>query len=667
MPGISFHRLRAFWRRMSLLDRIAAAVLLLYLLARVVGRMRPQYPLPWLLGFLALVALLYLLVRALGWMRTHVLWSLRNRLIVAYLFIAVVPVVLLLTMAGVAGYLSYLQLGAHLLDDGLEERTNLAAATAEVIAGAAMNLPLKDSRAAADLVLAHPSIVSLLEVAKGDLPGIRVELNVGEDLLRLPGAASGRRFTGIVQSEGKLSLKAVVAEQGPSGRAVVSVTAPISSDLLDSLAAELGPIQLTPMRVASASDTRGIFLELNGRKFVPAGQINSRRRFLDPKAYWFDLRVNGGSTLEAYAVEPGSHEVLTVPILASFSVRPSQLNHRLFASLGELGGPLVLVLVLVGATFLVLEVAALVTGIILTRTITHAVADLYEATQHVRKGDFRHRIRLQRRDQLGVLAESFNAMTGSIAELIEGQRQRQRLENELSIAREVQSQLFPQTLPSLEGVHLAAVCRAARIVSGDYYDLIRLGPTRLGIAVADISGKGISAALLMASLQAALRSQALLDGHVGTDELCRRLNRHLFFNTSDDRYATFFYAVYDSATRTLVYTNAGHVPPFYVAGEKVTALDEGGTVVGLFDDCIYTQGTIHVAPGSLLVAYSDGLTEPENVYGEEFGSRRLKEEILRRRDAQPFRLAEDLLAAAEQWGGTPEQADDMTVVVARLD
>lgn len=651
---------------MSLLDRISAAVLFVYALTRMISAMGPRLPAQRFLSFVALVALLYLVVRTIGWVHSHVLWSLRNRLIVAYLFIAVVPVVLLLTMGGVAGYLSYLQFGAHLLHDDLEERTNLALATADVIADSAMNVPA-DTHEASTGVLTRPSITALLEVAKTDLPGIRVELNDGEDLLQRPGAEPGRRFMGIVQSEGKLLLKAVVAKQGPSGRTLVSVTAPISSELLDSLPSELGPIQLTPMRLASARDTEGIFLELNGRRFVPAGQIHSRRRFLGPKAHWFDLRVNGGSSLQAFAVESGSHEVLSAPVLASFSVRPSQLNHRLFASLGELGGPLVLVLILVGATFLVLEVAALITGIILTRTITNAVADLYDATQHVRKGDFHHRIRLQRRDQLGVLAESFNAMTGSFAELIEEQRKRQRLENELSIAREVQSQLFPQALPSVEGVHLAAVCRAARIVSGDYYDLIRLGPTCVGIAVADISGKGISAALLMASLQAALRSQVLLDGHVSTAELVRRLNRHLFVNTSDDRYATFFYAVYDSTTRTLAYTNAGHVAPFYVVGEKVMALDEGGTVVGLFDDCVYTQQTIHVAPGSLLVAYSDGLTEPENVYGEEFGARRLKEEILRRRDAQPFRLAEDLLAAAEQWGGTPEQADDMTVVVARLD
>ena len=162
-----------------------------------------------------------------------------------------------------------------------------------------------------------------------------------------------------------------------------------------------------------------------------------------------------------------------------------------------------------GAVFLVIEFGSLVTGIILTRTITTAVDDLYRATQHVQAGDLTFRVRVPHRDQLAALGESFNSMTQSVSTLIEEQRKRQRLENELSIAHEVQQQLFPHTLPKLPGVELEAICRAARTVSGDYYDFIRISPTRLAIALADISGKGISAALLMANVQAALRSDVL--------------------------------------------------------------------------------------------------------------------------------------------------------------
>jgi sigma-B regulation protein RsbU (phosphoserine phosphatase) len=170
----------------------------------------------------------------------------------------------------------------------------------------------------------------------------------------------------------------------------------------------------------------------------------------------------------------------------------------------------------------------------------------------------------------------------------------------------------------------------------------------------------------MASLQAALRSTASLEASAGAAEIVSRLNKHLFRNTSDDRYATLFYAVYDSQAKTLTYTNAGHLAPFFVERGSVKSLDQGGTVVGMFEESVYTESTLSVGPGTLLVAFSDGLTEPESVYGEEFGMERLNAEVLRLRDARAARIAENLISAAEQWAGTPEQADDMTVVVARM-
>jgi phosphoserine phosphatase RsbU/P len=275
-------------------------------------------------------------------------------------------------------------------------------------------------------------------------------------------------------------------------------------------------------------------------------------------------------------------------------------------------------------------------------------------------------VHIRRRDQLGALGESFNEMTSSLSDLIEGQRSRQRLEHEVAIAREVQQQLFPQSFPSLPGLELAAVCRPARMVSGDYYDFFPLGRTRAGIVLADISGKGIFAALLMASLQAMLRSSAAVDAECGTAEVVKRVSSQLFQSTSEDRYATLFYAVYDSEAKTLTYTNAGHLAPLLITDGRVQQLDQGGMVVGVFDDSQYAQRTLDVPLGSLLVAFSDGLTEPENVYGEEFGIERLRAEILRQRALPAARLAENLVLAVEQWAGMAEQSDDMTVVVARM-
>jgi phosphoserine phosphatase RsbU/P len=206
------------------------------------------------------------------------------------------------------------------------------------------------------------------------------------------------------------------------------------------------------------------------------------------------------------------------------------------------------------------------------------------------------------------------------------------------------------------------------MVSGDYYDFIQLSPTHLVIAIADISGKGISAALLMASLQAALRSQVLVAGseHMSTAELVSRLNNHLVRNTADDRFATFFIAIYDSAARTLRYTNAGHLPSLLIADGRVTLLETGGMVLGVVEDYAYEEGSLPVPENALVVGYSDGLVEPENEYGEEFGLKRLQDAAVRVHNSAPRVVADSLMLAAEDWAGTQEQADDMTVIVARL-
>ena len=355
-------------------------------------------------------------------------------------------------------------------------------------------------------------------------------------------------------------------------------------------------------------------------------------------------------------------------MLATFNARPSRLNARIFSSLGEFSDSYKVLFIVICVIFFIIELAAFITGFVMTRRITQAVSDLYAATQYVKAGDWSHRVRIERRDQLGVLGESFNDMTGSISGLLEESKKRQRLENELSIASEVQNQLFPQTVPSVAGVELEAICKAARTVSGDYYDFIQLSPTHLAIALADISGKGISAALLMASLQAALRSQLLAVGSekMSTAELVEILNVHMVRNTADDRFATFFIAVYDSATRTLRYTNAGHLPGFLIVNGTAKHLDKGGMVLGVVEDYVYEQDSVVVPPNALLVQYSDGLVEPENVYGEEFGIRRLQEAAIRMQGSAPSAVGQSLMMAAEEWAGTPEQADDMTVIVARL-
>ena len=663
VPQLSSRRLLVFLRRTSAFDRVALAILVLYPIFRLFAFAGIRLPFTGLLFFLSFIAVIYFVVRLLPWVRNHLLWRLRNRLIVAYILIAVVPVVLLLSMAALSAYGIYLQLGAHLLHDGLQQRISMVAGDAEAIESALEDEVNRGASPYDDAILARPEVAVLIAAAHREWPETRVLLNRGQHLV---GAGNGSEYSGIIEFEHQIWIASAQKRSTHAGPLFVLVGAPVTSEFLDSLSSELGPIQMMLLQPAAQKPRTGISLEIQNRLYIPGQQVLSHRRTLPPPANWLDVKVNGASTLEALHHDPGS-DPSPAPVLASFALRPSALNRRLLTSVGAVGPLLVNLLLLAGIIFLALEMGALVTGIVLTRTITRAVGDLYDATLRVRRGDFSHRVRVHQHDQLGALGESFNEMTASVSELIQEQQQRQRLENELSIAREVQQQLFPHTLPQLPGLQLAAICRPARSVSGDYYDFIPLGTSRLGIALADISGKGISAALLMASLQASLRSNAMLDGHGGTAALVERLNHQLFKNTSDDRYATFFYAVYDSDAKTLTYTNAGHLAPFFVHAGKVQQLDEGGTVVGLFEEFSYTQGSLNVEPGSVLVAFSDGLTEPENVYGEEFGMERLKEEVMRQVNVPPPRAAENLIAAAEQWAGSAEQADDMTVVVVRMD
>ncbi len=659
MPGRIVQEGRWFLRRLTQWDRIALVIAVLFLARRIVVGLGGDLPFSGLMTFLFLLAAPYLLFRTMLWARKHALWSLRNRLIVAYLFIAVVPIVLLVATAGVSAYLLYAQLGAHIIQDDLEQRVQRVAALTDLLLGDA---PPESAGAAL-----QPGGRSrkLVDEARAELGEIRIEQDRGRELLRTPDGKERTRFSGLTMEGGEVRIRAVAA-RGPT---LISSSVALTPALLDKIAPELSSLEIILTRPAAPGERGGgLSADIAGRRFVSAGSIVSQNRRVAPATNLLDVRIPGFSQLDAMVVGAGEAAPETIPLFVSFSERPSQLNLRLFRSLGELRDVPVMILVVTGGFFLMIEVSALVVGVALTRTITRAVADLYQATERVKAADLTYRVRIQQQDQLGALGDSFNAMTSSISELLEQQRQHQRLENELAIAREVQSQLFPQKLPSLPGVELAALCRAARTVSGDYYDFIRAGPSRLALAVADISGKGISAALLMASLQASLRGQVLLDGDdsARSAELVARVNKHLFYNTSPERYATFFYALYDAETRILQYTNAGHVAPLYIAGGQVKKLEEGGMVVGLFKDCVFQQGTIEMEPGSLLVAYSDGLTEPENVYGEEFGAERLERAAVHNRHLAPNDLAQALMTAAEEWAGAAEQSDDMTVIVARM-
>jgi serine phosphatase RsbU (regulator of sigma subunit) len=284
--------------------------------------------------------------------------------------------------------------------------------------------------------------------------------------------------------------------------------------------------------------------------------------------------------------------------------------------------------------------------------------------------------------QAGLALEGIR-LAEKIAERLEAER---RLAQEMEYAKQVQSRLFPQKAPAVKTLDYAGGCIQARQVGGDYYDFLELGPGRLGLVLADIAGKGISGALLMANLQANLRSQYA----IALDDLPRLLksvNQLFHANSSDSSYATLFFGDYDDSTRRLRYANCGHLPPLLLracsktgqpvlghgvergsatlgSGNGVERLEPTCTVLGLFEDWECSVSEVDLGPGDTLVLYTDGVTEASNSEGEEFGECRLIETLSACRQVPVQSLLDKVVTAVQQFSAG-EQADDITLVVAR--
>lgn len=257
-----------------------------------------------------------------------------------------------------------------------------------------------------------------------------------------------------------------------------------------------------------------------------------------------------------------------------------------------------------------------------------------------------------------------------LAAITEEVAQRERLNREVEIAREVQERLFPQDLPAIADLDYFGACRPALGVGGDYYDFLALPDGQLGIAMGDVSGKGIGAALLMASLQASLRSEAVRSPD-NLAPVVSNVNRLVYQASTSNRYATFFYAQYDPARHELTYVNAGHNPPMLFhkssAEWQVTRLTTGGTVVGLLESFPYEQEKILLRPGDLLIAFTDGISEAMNPADEEWGEERFEAAVESFAGAKARDILEYLMRSADEFAAGAKQHDDMTLVVMRVD
>jgi phosphoserine phosphatase RsbU/P len=654
--------------------------------------------------FLSVVSIFLFCWLAFRWLRTRLLWRLRNRLIVTYVFIGVIPAVLLVAMAFVTIYLFAGQFANFVVISGIDLKLHSIESVNVAIA----------NELAARLDRGQPAVSDALiglRTNQANWKHREVCAWEGKQALPLCGASIPFAFPEfvqgpfreIVEDQGDLYLRTVAVVRNRS--LLVVSSEPVNIDLVDEIAPALGEITIYSMEEkpsATSDSTRGDAASKNGIPISFATQPSSGDHTtsqatlrplltygkLSPSTGFFDRAITFGTPLPAVNWATGQHNPNAA--LVRVQTRPSVLYNRLFAALGDFAKGIEAVLLFIAVILAIIELLALIVGMRLSRSITGAVAQLYRATQHVDRGDFSHRIPVRSADQLAELSVSFNSMTTSIEKLILEQKEKQRLENELVIAQEVQAQLFPHQISQLDSLEVHGFCRPARTVSGDYYDFLAINSEKMMLAVGDVSGKGISAALLMATIHSAVRAYSLeglpqyreasvgaalgshlmvADGAQGVEmspgALLGLLNHQLYESTPAEKYATLFLANYDSRSRRLTYSNGGHLPPIIISQDgSIRRLDQGGTVVGLFDALSFEEASLALRPGDIFLAYSDGVTEPENDFGE-FGEERLIE-LVRDRWSEPLsQITEVVTAAVDDWIGEKEQPDDITLVLAR--
>ena len=692
---------------------------LLHLFAAAWG----QYLVGWV-DFLIFIAAVLFSILAFRWLRRRILWRLRNRLIVTYVFIGVIPVVLLVAMAAFSLFLFAGQFATFVVISELNSQLRSAAAVNAAI-GNEIAAGLEHSKS--------PSAESLAGLKKRDRAWGRRHVRAwqGARALPLPSDVpsgsldypafldssdnefasmirAGKPFREIVRDHGKLYLRAVCVLNIGSQNLTVVTSEPLDRDLVSKVAESLGEITLfsaideTPASKNPAGDAKSAPQTSFSMQKNSNGVVMSEGKGADAKqlpatfavgtvpaaSNFLDQELPFVTPLSAVDWTTGKSDHAGALMVRT---RPSMLYGHLFAALGEFATVIEEALIGVAIFFAIIELIALIIGGRMTRTVTAAVAQLHDATMHIDRGDFSHRIPVKSNDQLAHLALSFNSMTASIERLIEDQKQKQRLENELAIAQEVQAQLFPRQISQLESLEVHGFCRPARTVSGDYYDFLTASSHKLILAVGDISGKGISAALLMATIHSAVRAYSVEslpqmrepvavgavagagrvmatwpEGiEISPGALLGLLNHQLYESTPPEKYATLFLAIYDGRSHHLTYSNGGHLPPILIAEDgAIRRLEAGGTVVGLFDNMTYDEGSVQMHPGEIFLAYSDGVTEPENDFGE-FGEQRLIDLVRDNRDLPLPQISQIVTTAVETWIGDNEQPDDVTLVLAR--
>ena len=646
--------------------------------------------------------------------KRRLLWRVRRRLTLSYIFIGFVPVLLIITFFLLCGVLVVLNVSSYLMQTRVrsmvDETQFLAQSAAFELQQTRDAATFRDALARRQAsaagrypALSYAAIPVERRCDDGAQPGNDSPPTIAEPLmvgpwahldppLALPSWIPCDGYAGLLAyiagdaadvgaesldaSNGatrptRLAVRAVaLPDTGMPRYAVVvdvPVTAALAHQLRDDTGIELG--QITALTSDEAHPLRG--RRMAGDETPPHASTAAATTLLQRPLPWvtfLDYRdwntgQSGSLTASISTSVAGIYD--RVSFTPSRPIRTITFGQLLLALLGVIGG-----------LFLVIQVVALGMGLALARSITGSVHELFTGTERVSQGDFTHKIPIRTHDQLGHLAESFNSMTASIDDLLQQKAEKERLEQELKIAREIQMSLLPQGPLRMPGLALTGHCEPAREVGGDYYDFLPLDDSRLGILIADVAGKGTSAALYMAELKGVMFSLSQL--HRSPRALLVAADRILSRHLAKSSFITITYAVVDLQARTLTYARAGHCPLIYMPGayagvRQVQILAPDGLVLGLQIDNgemfrrLLEEVTLPLGPGDLFVLFTDGITEAMNPAGEYFGEQRLGAFIQQQAHLPFEELRERILREVGGFVGAAPQQDDMTMLLLKVE
>jgi serine phosphatase RsbU (regulator of sigma subunit) len=424
---------------------------------------------------------------------------------------------------------------------------------------------------------------------------------------------------------------------------------------------EVSDIVGTPVRISPSLrvETRSSGVQIGGgseQDTVRAGSIGPRRAggWQLPGGAIISMLHRTNEGWEPVTVAISSSAGLAEPLIALFTI--ARENPIATVALVVLG---VLALFFLGAIWLTVSMVTQ-----MSKSITRVVDQLTRAARALGEGKLEHRIAIGGNDELWSVAASFNQMAEGLERMRVRERETQRMEEELRLAHEIQQRLLPAEPPYCRGLEMAGVSVPARHVGGDYFDYLALDRGLVGLAVADVSGKGAPAALLMSSFRASFRTQDLAT--LGPAEVLARLNRFVHASVDPGKFITAFLGLIDPETGEFRYANAGHDPPLLVRQDgTVEELTGGGLILGMLPQIAYEEASTRLELGSLVAVYTDGVTEAQNPEGEFFGSDRLVGSLRAVRAQSCAEGVEQIMGDVRSFAATSAQFDDITMILAR--